>query len=581
MAPEKEVIGQRTLPSNSSDDVDIALEEVGLNEVMARVSINLRHSQRSPRGRLRKFLVSVKFQTIIVLTILVDVSAFVVETVLDERGEMTNEAHWTLAGINIGTLVVYSLDIVLRVVAFGPRNFVQDRWNIVDLFVVLIAVVVIQTPGGSPGGLVVAVKVLRFLKSARLLKVVGVMIRFFRCFHRFRTGSLAAKYTVSKNKLRYVDLNHNFDLDLTYITPDLIAMALPVKDTLQGFYRNPLNEVVRFFKVKHNGHFRVYNACPECPYPDEKFEEIGGSVVHFNVQDHTPPNMEQFLEFLLDVRKFYVGGKRQTIAVHCKAGKGRTGSLCCAWMMYSKVASSSEGAMELFAQQRTDSSKGKICGVETPSQVRYIRQLWSHLSANDAWLHRGATIPPCPEPEIALHCLKLEAGLLPYAHKMKRLKALVQCGGENVSRLALETTSVEATVTSISLEGVRVRGDVRVAVFEELTPDFSAQHAITCVPNANKAKGIILFFLFHTHFLNLYGQENGNEDLTVPREYMDPEAQENGYNCFRLSVRDLDKAHKRIKKGKHLPGSSIALYWTGDESATESVFHTGTNIEVE
>ena len=43
----------------------------------------------------------------------------------------------------------------------------------------------------------------------------------------------------------------------------------------------------------------------------------------FDVQDHTPPNMEVIMEFLRDASKFVESGTDRVIAVHCRGGKGR------------------------------------------------------------------------------------------------------------------------------------------------------------------------------------------------------------------------------------------------------------------
>ncbi|CAK0901088.1 unnamed protein product, partial [Prorocentrum cordatum] len=67
--------------------------------------------------------------------------------------------------------------------------------------------------------------------------------------------------------------------------------------------------------------------------------------------DHSPPRMEQFLEFLADARDFKSESHDNVIAVHCKAGKGRTGSLCCAWLLYAKRRKSVEKALEMFAER--------------------------------------------------------------------------------------------------------------------------------------------------------------------------------------------------------------------------------------
>merc|ERR1719356_1944783 len=111
------------------------------------------------------------------------------------------------------------------------------------------------------------------------------------------------------------------------------------------------------------------------PYPEEPFSQAGGSMSCFQIQDHSPPRMEQFLAFLADARKFRGESEDNIIAVHCKAGKGRTGSLCCAWLLYAKKKRTVQDALDLFAYRRTDPRmRGRLRGVETPSQVRYIRQ---------------------------------------------------------------------------------------------------------------------------------------------------------------------------------------------------------------
>jgi phosphatidylinositol-3,4,5-trisphosphate 3-phosphatase/dual-specificity protein phosphatase PTEN len=48
------------------------------------------------------------------------------------------------------------------------------------------------------------------------------------------------------------------------------------------------------------------------------------------------------------------------IAVHCKAGKGRTGVLICCYLVHSKLHPDVEEAMSFYAHQRTKNGKG-VC----------------------------------------------------------------------------------------------------------------------------------------------------------------------------------------------------------------------------
>eukprot|EP00966_Prymnesium_polylepis_P070608 1640849-Prymnesium_polylepis.1 len=70
------------------------------------------------------------------------------------------------------------------------------------------------------------------------------------------------------------------------------------------------------------------------------------------------------------------------VAVHCRGGKGRTGSLCCAWLLYTRTCDDADDALNMFALERTELSLGsrKLQGVDTPSQRRYVQYVHALLS---------------------------------------------------------------------------------------------------------------------------------------------------------------------------------------------------------
>lgn len=76
-------------------------------------------------------------------------------------------------------------------------------------------------------------------------------------------------------------------------------------------------------------------------------------------------------------------------AVHCKAGKGRTGVMTCAYLVYSWVFFTGEEAMKFYKRQRTKNSKG----VTIPSQRRFVDYYASILNS---------TMPPLKPKRIAL-----------------------------------------------------------------------------------------------------------------------------------------------------------------------------------
>ena len=123
---------------------------------------------------------------------------------------------------------------------------------------------------------------------------------------------------VSLKKIRFI--RDGFDLDLTYITRKIIAMGFP-SSALEGMYRNPMEEVQRFFKFYHLNHFKIYNLCSERQYDPESFN---GAVAHWPFDDHNPCPLNMIKPFCDSIDHFLRIDDRNTVAVHCKAGKGRT-----------------------------------------------------------------------------------------------------------------------------------------------------------------------------------------------------------------------------------------------------------------
>ena len=78
----------------------------------------------------------------------------------------------------------------------------------------------------------------------------------------------------------------------------------------------------------------VVNCCPELDYPVEKFAH--GEIVRYDIQDHTPPTMAQFVEFLNASAGWLEAAPERVLAVHCRGGKGRSGSMCCAFLLFTR-----------------------------------------------------------------------------------------------------------------------------------------------------------------------------------------------------------------------------------------------------
>ena len=79
----------------------------------------------------------------------------------------------------------------------------------------------------------------------------------------------------------------------------------------------------RFFDTYHADHYTIVNLCNERDYPDESFPS--GKILRFPFSDHHPPALAAILVFCKRVQAILDEHPDNVVAVHCKAGKGRTG----------------------------------------------------------------------------------------------------------------------------------------------------------------------------------------------------------------------------------------------------------------
>jgi len=168
---------------------------------------------------------------------------------------------------------------------------------------------------------------------------------------------------VSKKKRRFQE--NGFDLDLSYITDRIIAMGFP-SEKLEGLYRNPMHEVQRFLESLHQDHYKVYNLCSERRYDHKKFH---GRVWEFPFDDHNPCPLADIPKFCENVGAWLDEHPENVAVIHCKAGKGRTGTIICCFLMWCGLCRTASEAMQLFAARRTRNNKG----VTLHSQRRYVR----------------------------------------------------------------------------------------------------------------------------------------------------------------------------------------------------------------
>ncbi|XP_031283781.1 phosphatidylinositol 3,4,5-trisphosphate 3-phosphatase and protein-tyrosine-phosphatase PTEN2A isoform X1 [Pistacia vera] len=180
-----------------------------------------------------------------------------------------------------------------------------------------------------------------------------------------------ARHVVSQNKRRYQE--GGFDLDMTYITENIIAMGFPAGDMssgffgfVEGFYRNHMEEVIKFFETYHKDKYKVYNLCSERLYDASLFE---GKVASFPFDDHNCPPIQLIISFCHSAYSWLKQDIENVVVVHCKAGMARTGLMISSLLLYLKFFPTAEESIDYYNQKRCVDGKGLVL----PSQIRYVK----------------------------------------------------------------------------------------------------------------------------------------------------------------------------------------------------------------
>uniref|UniRef100_A0A665TVP5 Phosphatidylinositol 3,4,5-trisphosphate 3-phosphatase TPTE2-like n=1 Tax=Echeneis naucrates TaxID=173247 RepID=A0A665TVP5_ECHNA len=269
-----------------------------------------------------------------------------------------------LEAVSLVISFFFLIDVLLRVYVEGFKVYFSSKLNIMDAGVVVVTLVVTMIYTFTDlSGVHLIPRVVSFLRFLRII----ILVRVFRLAAQKKELEKVTRRMVSENKRRYQ--KDGFDLDLTYVTDRVIAMSFPSSGK-QSFYRNPIGEVARFLDAKHDGHYKVYNLCSEKGYDPQYFHY---RVERVFIDDHNVPSLEDMLKYTASVRDWMSADPKNIIAIHCKGGKGRTGTMVCTWLIDSDQFENAQDSLQYFGERRTDKSRSsKFQGVETPSQSRYV-----------------------------------------------------------------------------------------------------------------------------------------------------------------------------------------------------------------
>lgn len=188
-------------------------------------------------------------------------------------------------------------------------------------------------------------------------------------------------------------------LDLCYVTDRIIATSGPSGTFPQIAYRNPLKDLVNFLDSKHGEEWSIWEFRAEgTGYPDE---EVYGRVRHYPWPDHHPPPFALIPLIVGSMRNWLHEKEERVVVVHCKAGKGRSGTVSCSYLI-AEEGWDVEDAKQRFTERRMKPGFGK--GISIPSQIRT-------LSYVDRWTKGGKKYIERPAEVVEVHVWGLRDGV--------------------------------------------------------------------------------------------------------------------------------------------------------------------------
>ena len=178
---------------------------------------------------------------------------------------------------------------------------------------------------------------------------------------------IRTKCSGQKNRL----IQGKYNLDLTYITPRLIAMGFP-SSGIHTIYRNNITDVANYLNENIDKNYLLINVS-ENTYDSRKFN---GNVLHFNQWlDHHSPPLHLLFELVEKIYAFLFSNHSNIVVVNCNAGKGRTGSLIFSFLLYSGCFSITQDAFDYYSLKRFKRGHG----LTHASQRRYVEYFFNIL----------------------------------------------------------------------------------------------------------------------------------------------------------------------------------------------------------
>ncbi|CAH1789423.1 unnamed protein product [Owenia fusiformis] len=150
-------------------------------------------------------------------------------------------------------------------------------------------------------------------------------------------------------------------------------MAFP-EEGFEAVYRSNLQEVTRMLQKKHTNNYIIINLSKK-RYDIAKYNP---QVHDYGWPEQLAPPLETLCSICKTIDSWLNTDPQHVVVVHCKGGPGRLGVVIAAYMHYSSICASAEGALDRFAMKKFYDDK--LGGLTQPSQKRYVHYFAGLLS---------------------------------------------------------------------------------------------------------------------------------------------------------------------------------------------------------
>nr|XP_053782964.1 tensin-3 isoform X3 [Desmodus rotundus] len=158
------------------------------------------------------------------------------------------------------------------------------------------------------------------------------------------------------------------ELDLTYVTERIIAVAFPTGCSEESYLRN-LQEVTRMLRSKHGDNYLVLNLSEkryDLTKLNPKTLDVGWPELH-------APPLDKVCTICKAQESWLNSDPQHVVVIHCRGGKGRIGVVISSYMHFTNVSASADQALDRFAMKKYYDDK--VSALMQPSQKRYVQFL--------------------------------------------------------------------------------------------------------------------------------------------------------------------------------------------------------------